>query len=84
MLNKNLGLKGTDRITGFTGTIVAYVEYYTECNQYLIVPKCKKGEENNKPSGHWFDDSRIDIKGKKPIELIKDMANGPDILPKAE
>ena len=84
MQSENLGLKGTDRITGFTGTIVGFVEYLTGCNQYLIVPKCKKGDENTKPKGHWIDDNRIDIKGKKKIELIKTKSNGPDITPQAE
>lgn len=82
-MKENLGKKGTDRITGLTGTITAYVEYLTGCNQYLIVPKCKKGEENIKPTGHWIDDNRIDIKGKK-IKLIDIKSNGPDISPQAE
>ncbi len=82
-MNENLGKKGTDRITGLTGTITGFVQYLTGCNQYLIVPKCKKGEENTKPPGHWIDDNRIDIKGKK-IKLIETESNGPDISPKAE
>ena len=82
-MNENLGKKGTDRVTGLTGTIIGYVEYLTGCNQYLIVPKCKKGEENKKPTGHWIDDNRIDVKGKK-IKLIETESNGPDISPQAE
>ena len=42
----NLGRQGKDKITGFKGTIIGYVQYSTGCNQYLLVPKCKKGEEN--------------------------------------
>ena len=82
-MNENLGKKGTDRITGLTGTIMGYVEYLTGCNQYLIVPKCKEGEENTKPTGHWLDDNRIDITGKS-IKLIDKISNGPDISPQAE
>lgn len=84
MKNENLGKQGTDRITGFKGIITGYVEYLTGCNQLLIVPKCKKGNEGTKPDGHWFDDNRIDIKDSKKIELIKNKANGPDIAPHAE
>ncbi len=81
MKNINLGKTGTDRITGFKGTITGYVEYYTGCNQFLLVPKCEKGKENTKPDGHWFDDNRIDIKDSKKIELIENKADGPDISP---
>ena len=71
MKNENLGKTGTDRITGFKGIITGYVEYLTGCNQFLLVPKCDKGKDNNKPDGHWFDDNRIDFNKTKKIELIK-------------
>ena len=82
MKNKNLGRLGTDIVTGFTGTIVGYVEYLTGCNQYLIVPKCKKGEEHSKPSGEWIDDSRIEIsETKKMLKLVPTESTGADITP---
>jgi len=77
----NLGKIGVDRITGFKGTITGYVEYLSGCNQYLLVPKCKKGEENKKPVGEWIDNDRIDIGKRKPIELIKTGSRGADIAP---
>ena len=80
----NLGKTGTDVITGFSGIITGYVEYLTGCNQYLLVPKCKKGEESIKPVGQWIDDSRIKIKEGRKIVLIETKSMGPDILPDAE
>lgn len=77
----NLGQKGTDIITGFTGTIVGYVEYLTGCNQYLIIPKCGKGETNKKPEGEWIDDNRVEIEKVKKISLFQTNSNGPDISP---
>lgn len=83
ILNKNLGKKGTDVITGFSGIIVGHVEYYTGCNQYLIAPHCKRGEESTKPESHWFDDSRVKIVGKTVVQLIEDKPDGPDKAPRA-
>jgi len=77
----NLGKKGTDIITGFTGTVVGYVEYLTGCNQYLIVPECRKGETNKKPSGEWIDDNRIKIEKGKTIDLFRTNSTGSDISP---
>ena len=77
----NLGKKGTDTITGFTGIIIGYVQYSTGCNQYLIVPKCSKGETNKKPEGHWIDDSRIIIKESKAANALNSVSTGPDISP---
>ena len=83
----NLGKVGKDRITGFTGIIVGYVQYLTGCNQYLLVPKCKKGEEHTKPQGEWVDDSRVDILKNKKIAVIIDprsQSTGFDIAPHAD
>ena len=80
----NLGKNGTDIITGFSGTIVGYVAYLTGCNQYLIVPKCKKGETSVKPDGHWVDDNRVKITEKETITLIETKSHGADIAPHAE
>ena len=80
-MNKNIGKLGEDIITGFKGTIIGYVEYQTGCNQYLIVPRCKEGEENKKPEGHWIDDNRIQIAEGEEIKLKKTYSSGPDISP---
>lgn len=82
MSSENLGKLGQDLITGFTGYITGYVSYLTGCNQYLIVPKCKTGEEMVKPEGHWFDTSRVEVLDESPtISLIEDEPDGPDKPP---
>jgi len=80
----NLGKKAEDRITGFTGTITGYVQYITGCNQYLIMPRCKKGEENTKPDGHWVDDNRVTIFDNPRMEIDKDSSIGADLAPPKE
>ena len=77
----NLGEKGTDIITGFTGTITGYVQYLTGCNQYLIIPKCKKDDTSTKPEGQWIDDSRIKITKNNTVKLFDTKSDGPDLTP---
>lgn len=68
MQNENLGKTGVDVISGFEGTILAYIQYYTGCNQYLLVPKVDK--DGKAREGEWYDESRVKIKGRK-AQLLK-------------
>lgn len=62
-MEKNLGKQGKDKITGFCGIIVGYIQYLTGCNQqYGIVPQSLEG---GKPiPSEWFDVDRIEIVGE--------------------
>ena len=63
-----LGRHATDRITGFSGVIVGYVEYLTQCNQALLSPKV--GKDGAVRESAWFDVQRLVIDMKKsPIVL---------------
>jgi len=57
----DFGKEATDKITGFTGTIVAVSSYITGCDQVLLQPPFKKNEWKD---GRWFDDDRLELTGK--------------------
>ena len=57
-LDNNMGKKGVDRITGFSGVMVAYTVHMTGCNQVYLLPKVDK--DGKKAEGGWFDEPRID------------------------
>lgn len=55
----NLGARFRDRITGFTGVATGLVQYISGCNQVLLVPAAKDGNELK--SGEWFDVQRVEV-----------------------
>ena len=79
---KVLGRKVKDKITGFTGIVVARVEYLSGCTQLCVKPRVKP-DDNIIPDGHYIDESRLDIIGDEVIVLNVedpggDMADTPD------
>lgn len=59
---ENLGKKGKDKITGFSGIITARCDYLYGCVQYGVTPPLDK--DGKKQSTEWFDEGRIEITGK--------------------
>ena len=55
--------KVTDRITGFTGTVVGRCEYLNGCISYLVKPKMTK-KDKEYPAGEWIDEQYLLVKGK--------------------
>ncbi len=69
---QNLGRNAKDKITGFTGVIVAKISYLTGCDQYGITPKVNKEGKTGDTS--YFDVNRIEIlKGGVKINTNKDV-----------
>lgn len=62
-----LGIEVKDKVTGFKGIVVGHCAYLTGCDQYLIQPKSDK--PGVKPEPHWFDDNRLEVIGKKALDL---------------
>ena len=58
-----LGLEGKDKISGFSGIIIARIEHLTGCNVYWLAPN-KLGPEGKKLDSESFDEERIEIIGK--------------------
>jgi hypothetical protein len=78
-MNLILGKTVTDRITGFTGTVVGHVEYLTGCNQALVVPKVDK--DGKLQEGQWFDDQRLQLSEGAPVKLDNSSTPGCDAAP---
>ena len=57
-----LGKKGKDQITGFTGIITGSASYLYGCDQYCLTPCVTK--DGKITEGEWFDEGRIKITGK--------------------
>lgn len=78
--NPYLGTTGTDNITHFKGTVVGFSQYITGCDQYLLVPTCKEGEESTRPQGEWFDSNRLTFtKSVEEVEIDTTVDKGADI-----
>lgn len=73
-----LGVKGRDKVTGFTGVVTGRCEYLTGCNQVLLVPAVDK--DGKLPDGHWFDVQRIEVIGHG-VKVENDNTPGHDIAP---
>lgn len=75
---ENLGKKGRDKVTGFTGIIVGKIIYLFGCMQYGISPEAKDGKVLDTS---WFDEGRVEIigEGLTAKELKSESGNGPDI-----
>lgn len=52
-----LGVKVTDSVTGFSGTITARVEYLNGCRQYGVAPRISN--DGKKPDSEYFDEERL-------------------------
>ncbi len=59
------GLK--DVVTGFTGVVMARVEYLTGCDQYAL-STTNLGKEGKRPDWEYFDENRL-VKSGKSIKL---------------
>jgi hypothetical protein len=54
-----LGFTVTDKITGFKGIVVGYVNYLTGCSQALVQPRIKADGSPNESL--WLDVQKLEI-----------------------
>lgn len=66
LLGKNL----TDKITGFSGTAVAYSCDLSGSEQYLVIPKATRSFKY--PEKEWLDIVRLEVTVLSEIEAIND------------
>lgn len=64
-----LGKHYQDKITGFSGVAVGYVQYISGCHQGLIAPQVKESGELNE--AHWFDEQRLEVMRGKEDAIIR-------------
>lgn len=71
-----LGITARDKITGFQGVVVGFVQYISGCNQALLVPPAKK--DGTLLDGQWFDVQRCERVGKAAVKLDNGATPGCD------
>ncbi len=69
-----LGKPGKDRVTGFSGIITSLSFDLYGCIQAVITPQADKKE--GVKDGHWFDVTRIEVTGNKPVIPLPDFCQG--------
>lgn len=52
-----LGVKVSDRVTGFTGIVTSRTEYLYEVPRYGVTPQV--GKDGKFPDTAWFDEPRL-------------------------
>lgn len=73
-----LGDTVKDRVTGFTGVVMARVQYITGCNQYHVQPpKLKAGALQD---GHYFDEMRLDWVAGPKVAVKRRKTGGPSSI----
>jgi len=79
MFRLELGQKVKERITGFSGVVMARVEYLTGCHQYAVGPQ-KMDKDGTMPGWTYLDDDLL-VKVKGKISLKKKPTGGPQQTP---
>ena len=73
-----LGDRVRDAVTGFTGVVMARVEYLTGCNQVSVLPGM--GDDGKCPTAEWFDVERIAVVEARAV-IVQSRPGGADIPP---
>jgi len=77
-VNKKLGYRFTDQITGFTGIATGFCEYISGCAQIMLTPRV--GTDGAFAAPQWFDEQwLVCVEGDGKITLINDATPGLDI-----
>jgi hypothetical protein len=85
-VNKIIGKKVRDIVTGFEGIATGHTEWLTGCNTVGISPQ--ELNDGKVIETHWFDENRIEVVGegvKKQLpepKPIKERKGGPQPTPK--
>lgn len=65
-----LGVQAKDKLTGYTGTVVANARFIDGSGQTIIVPKLEK--PGAKPQSCWFNSATVEACGDEVVQLVKD------------
>jgi len=69
-----LGMRATDKVTGFKGVVSSVSFDLYGCVQVVLTPAAK--EERELGEGHWLDVGRLTVTGKKPVMAPPDFEKG--------
>ncbi len=62
---KLLGMKVTDKVTGFRGVVTSISFDLYGCIQAIVTPET--GKDGKQEDSRWFDVQRLTITGKEPV-----------------
>lgn len=65
-----LGMKVTDKVTGFKGVVTSMCYDLYGCVQAVVSPPL--GKDGKKEPGLWFDMHRLKVTGKKAVMAVPD------------
>lgn len=75
-MEKILGFKVKDKVTGFKGIVTSKVEYLNGCVQVCVKPQT--GKDGKMPDGQYIDIQQVEKISKTPVvELKTDDTGGP-------
>lgn len=73
-MNKMLGKKVRDTVSGFEGIITSRVEYINGCVQFCVTPKVVK--DNIRPDSEYIDEAQIEIIKEEKVEIESKRTGG--------
>jgi hypothetical protein len=74
-INRLLGFKVKDRVTGFSGVVTSIGFDLYGCIQAIVHPGLDK--DNKVLDSHYFDINRLEITSTEPVMKIPNFAYGP-------
>lgn len=60
-----LGMKATDKVTGFKGVVTSVSFDLFGCIQAVLTPEA--GDQGKQEESRWYDVNRLRVKGKKRV-----------------
>jgi len=77
MFKFNLGDILRDKVTGFTGVVMARSDYFMGCRHCALQAQ-KVSKDGKVPEWEWLDEIRLEkVPGKKNISFVPIKAKGP-------
>ncbi len=71
---KLLGMKATDKVTGFKGVVTSVSFDLFGCIQAVLTPETDK--DGKSCDSRWYDVSRLRVTSKKPVMDLPDYDSG--------
>jgi hypothetical protein len=78
-MGMDLGDEVVDRITGFTGVVMAKIQYLTGCDQMQVQPKAESSMKLN--DSLWFDVERLQLLSSGVVKVKAPTARAGADLP---
>jgi hypothetical protein len=69
-----LGLKATDKVTGYKGVVTSICFDLYGCIQAVVMPEA--GKDGKQEDGRWFDVQRLTVTSKAPVMALPNYEYG--------